>query len=365
MGLLEKIKDIETEMARTQKNKATEYHLGLLKAKLARFKTQLLEGPGGKKGAGEGFDVMKSGDARVCLIGFPSVGKSTLLSTITDTESAQAAYEFTTLTAVPGNIHYKGSRIQLLDLPGIIEGASEGKGRGRQVIAVARTCDLIIMMLDAAKGETMASLLTKELDDVGIRINKSKPNVFFKKKEAGGITLTTLTPLTKVDEKTIKLVLADYKIHNAEVLIKEDITVDELIDVIENNRKYLRCIYVYNKVDTITIEECDRLAHLPNSVVISCQLNLGLDYLLFNIWEQLGMVRIYTKKRGQPPDFTEPITLRRGSTIAHVCHRIHRDMINKFNYALVWGRSAKHQPQRVGKTHVLEDEDVLCITVKK
>ena len=77
------------------------------------------------------------------------------------------------------------------------------------------------------------------------------------------------------------------------------------------------------------------------------------------------MVRIYTKKRGQPPDFTEPITLRKGSTIEHVCHRIHREMANKFNYALVWGRSAKHQPQRVGKSHVLEDEDVLCITVKK
>ena len=261
----------------------------MLKAKLARYKTQLLEGPGGKKGAGEGFDVMKSGDARVCLIGFPSVGKSTLLSTITDTESAQASYEFTTLTAVPGNIHYKGSRIQLLDLPGIIEGASEGKGRGRQVIAVARTCDLIIMMLDAAKGETMATLLTKELDDVGIRINKGKPNVFFKKKEAGGITLTSLVPLTRIDEKTVKLVLADYRIHNAEVLLKEDISVDELIDVIEGNRKYLRCIYVYNKVDTITIEECDRLAHLPNSVVISCQLNLGLDFLLFTMYPSLSL----------------------------------------------------------------------------
>ncbi len=62
-------------MARTQKNKATEYHLGLLKAKLARYRAQLLE-PASKSGpAGVGFDVQKSGDARVALIGFPSVGK--------------------------------------------------------------------------------------------------------------------------------------------------------------------------------------------------------------------------------------------------------------------------------------------------
>lgn len=68
MGILEKISEIEKEIARTQKNKATEYHLGLLKAKLAKYRSQLLEPP--KKGdKGEGFDVLKSGDARVALIG--------------------------------------------------------------------------------------------------------------------------------------------------------------------------------------------------------------------------------------------------------------------------------------------------------
>lgn len=65
------------------------------------------------------------------MIGFPSVGKSTMLSTLTDTKSEVAAYEFTTLTCIPGVIHYKEALIQLLDLPGIIEGASEGRGRGR------------------------------------------------------------------------------------------------------------------------------------------------------------------------------------------------------------------------------------------
>ena len=133
--------------------------MGLLKAKLARYRAQLLE-PTGKSGAkGEGFDVMKSGDARVALIGFPSVGKSTLLSTVTATESVVAAYEFTTLTCVPGVIKYEGAEIQLLDLPGIIEGAAQGKGRGRQVIAVARTADMVLMMLDAMKGEVQKYFL--------------------------------------------------------------------------------------------------------------------------------------------------------------------------------------------------------------
>ena len=61
------------------------------------------------------------------------MGKSTLLSNLAGVYSEVAAYEFTTLTTVPGCIKYKGAKIQLLDLPGIIEGAKDGKGRGRQV----------------------------------------------------------------------------------------------------------------------------------------------------------------------------------------------------------------------------------------
>lgn len=72
--------------------------------------------------------MLKSGDARVALIGFPSVGKSTLLSTLTATQSEAASYEFTTLTCIPGVIEYKGANIQLLDLPGIIEGAAQVNG---------------------------------------------------------------------------------------------------------------------------------------------------------------------------------------------------------------------------------------------
>lgn len=85
-------------------------------------------------------------DRTQIILGFPSVGKSTLLSKLTGTKSEAAAYEFTTLTTVPGFIYYKGAEIQLLDLPGIIEGASQGKGRGRQVVAVAKTADLVLCM---------------------------------------------------------------------------------------------------------------------------------------------------------------------------------------------------------------------------
>ncbi|KAH8865162.1 Developmentally-regulated GTP-binding protein 2 [Schistosoma japonicum] len=248
MGILDKIADIENEIARTQKNKATEYHLGLLKAKLAKYRSQLLETQN-KASKGEGFDVMKSGDARVALIGFPSVGKSTLLNSLTSTHSECASYEFTTLTCIPGVIEYKGANIQLLDLPGIIEGASQGKGRGRQVIAVARTADLVLMMLDATKPDVHRKLLENELESVGIRLNKNKPNIYFKQKKTGGLKITSMVSLTKMNEKMTQMILQEYSI-----------LFSFAFDCYN--------IEVYNKIDQISLQEVDRLARQPHSVVV-------------------------------------------------------------------------------------------------
>ena len=152
MTTVQRIKEIEDEMNRTQKNKATSFHLGQLRAKLAKLKRELITpSSGGGGGGGAGFDVARTGIASVGFVGFPSVGKSTLMSGLTGTTSEAAAYEFTTLTTVPGTMLVRGARIQILDLPGIIEGAKDGKGRGRQVIAVARTCNLIFIVLDVGK----------------------------------------------------------------------------------------------------------------------------------------------------------------------------------------------------------------------
>ncbi|THH29728.1 hypothetical protein EUX98_g4463 [Antrodiella citrinella] len=336
MGIVEKIKEIEEEMARTQKNKATEYHLGTLKAKLAKYRAQLLEPAAKSGGGGTGFDVQKSGDARVALIGFPSVGKSTLLSKCTNTQSETAAYEFTTLTAIPGVIDYQGARIQLLDLPGIVEGASQGRGRGRQVVATAKTADLILIMMDATKSDEHRRLLEYELDAVGIRLNKEKPDVVFKRKTTGGITLNVTVRLTKTDEKTIRSILQSYKIHNCDVMIREDITTDEFIDVLIGTRKYMPCLYVYNKIDAISMEQLNKLARTEHSVVISCEMGLNLDYLIDRIWAELGLVKVYTKKRGVQPDLNDPICLRKGATVEGVCNGIHRSLATNFRYALVW-----------------------------
>ncbi|KAJ1919120.1 GTP-binding protein rbg1 [Mycoemilia scoparia] len=362
----DKIKEIEAEMAKTQKNKATSYHLGVLKAKLAKLKRELLT-PSKSSGGGEGvgFDVAKTGVARVGFVGFPSVGKSTLMSKLTGTHSEVGAYEFTTLTTVPGVIQYKGAKIQILDLPGIIEGAKDGKGRGKQVIAVARTCSLIYLVLDVLKPLTDKGIIERELEGFGIRLNKEPPNITFRKKEKGGINMTNTVPLTHLDLEAVRMILSEYKIHNADIAFRCDATADDLIDVIEGNRMYVPAIYVLNKIDQISIEELDLIYKIPNAVPISAHHEWNFDELLDMMWEKLSLIRIYTKPKGQLPDYSAPVVLKGGkSSIEDFCNAIHKGILRQFSHALVWGSSVKYSPQKVGKEHVLGDEDVVQIVKK-
>ncbi|WWC66504.1 uncharacterized protein I206_100406 [Kwoniella pini CBS 10737] len=360
MTTAQKIKDIEEEMSKTQRNKNTEYHLGQLKAKLAKLRRELITPSGGGGGGpGIGFDVARTGIASVGFVGFPSVGKSTLMSKLTGTHSEAASYEFTTLTTVPGTLTHNGARIQVLDLPGIIEGAKDGKGRGRQVIAVARTCNLIFIVLDVLKPLKDLAILTNELEGFGIRLNKKPPAIT--------IAITNTVPLTKIDAQEIKAVLSEYKMSNAAVSIHQpDATIEDFIDVVEGNRVYVPAIFVLNKIDAISIEEIDLLYKIPDSVPISSQLWLNIDELLEVMWEKLNLVRVYTKPRGQQPDYSSPVVLRRGRcTVEDFCNAIHKEIVKQFRTAMVWGTSAKHsRGQKVGLEHVLEDEDIICIFKK-
>lgn len=109
------------------------------------------------------------------------------------------------------------------------------------------------------------------------------------------------------------------------------------------------------------MQHLNKIAHQPDTVVVSCEMSLNIDYLIEKIWEYLALARVYTKKRGARPDFSDPMIMRSGSTVEDICRAIHKDMVEKFKYALVWGTSAKHMPQRVGLNHEVQDEDVVEI----
>ena len=228
----------------------------------------------------------------------------------------------------------------------------------RRVTGNASSASIVVKEHDVLKADinvqTCRAILTRELEAVGIRLNQRPPDIYFKVKKTGGISFQSVVPLTHIDEKLCYQILHEYKIHNAEVLFREDATVDQLIDVIEGNRKYVQCLYVYNKIDMLTLEEVEEIAEQPNTVrlpfhpgnlntaasnrllmcscaciasqvVISCNMRLNLETLLDRMWEEMALVRVYTKPPGGKPDFDEPVVLstyRGGISMEHFCDQV-------------------------------------------
>jgi hypothetical protein len=359
MGAEDRIREITEELAKTKRHKGTEHHIGLLLARRAKLQREVLE-RASKKGGGSGFDIKKQGDATVVMVGFPSVGKSTLISKITNAKSKIGAYEFTTLECIPGIMEHKGAQIQVLDIPGIIAGAKEGKGRGKEVLSVARKAELILVMLDATKkGEY--ETIKRELEEVGIRMGKKPPNLDIKKEVKGGVHIITARKLSKIGRQEIIAILNEYGIHNATVTIKQDISGEELIDKLERNRVYVGEVVVVNKADlTGGIPE----GFPRGALAISAELGEGIVELREKIYSELGFMRVYTKTRTKGVDREEPMMLKEGDTIAEFVKKLPRDYRKNFRYALVWGDSVKFPGQRVGLEHPLKNEDIVYVVKK-
>lgn len=369
MGIPEKIKAIQDEIHKTQINKATEFHIGLLKAKIAKLKRELDENAHGKTvstgGGSAGFDVRKAGDATVVLIGFPSVGKSTLLNALTNAKSKTGAYSFTTLTAVPGMMEYSGAQIQILDLPGIIEGASSGKGLGKRVLSVARNANLVLIILDVFQVKHL-EILKRELFEIGIKINEKPPDVIIEKTSTGGVSVNIQAKI-EPDENFIKNVMRINGIHNGRITIREKgLTVDQLIDVVMGNRVYIPALIVVNKIDLVEPEYLKKAALGINSpfIPISADSNFNIDLLKKEIYNKLDFIRIYMKPKGKEADYKEPLIMPRNSTVQNICNKIHRNLVRDFKFAQIWGNSVKFKGQKVGLDHTVNDEDILTIIKK-
>ncbi|MBE6525462.1 MAG: GTP-binding protein [Candidatus Methanomethylophilaceae archaeon] len=361
----EQIKELEEQIAKTKYNKATEGHIGKLKAKIAKL-TQDEEKRKASKGSTKGFYVKKAGNATVALVGFPSVGKSTLLNRLTGAKSEVGAYHFTTLDVVPGVMEYNHAKIQILDMPGLIKDASRGKGRGREVIAAARASDVILLVVDVFNPDI--SVLFRELWNAAIRLNQHRPDVTITGGDSGGIVVKPTIKLTKITPEIIKDMTAAYGHVNATVVVREDINVEQMLDILSGNRVYIKAIMAINKVDIAhdgQLEAAYDLNPEYPKFPISAATGQGMEELKQGIYDTIDMIRIYLKPQGREADLEVPLIVKRGNTIGDVCELIHRAFRQNFRYAMVWGKSAKFPGQTVGIDHVVEDEDIVCIIVKR
>jgi len=358
------IKRLEEEISNTKYNKRTQHAIGLLKAKLARLReSQEARRKSGKRG--EGYTVRRSGDATVILVGFPSVGKSTLLNAVTDAHSKTAAYEFTTLDVVPGMLEFGHSKIQILDVPGIVKGASDGTGRGKEVLSVMRGADMALILVEVNHPEHL-HVLINEIQNTHIRLNQHKPYVKIRKTMRNGIRIGKTVKLKNLNDDTIKAILKEFRINNADVLIREEINDDQLIDILEDNKVYMPGIVILTKADTVSMEKAEQVKkEIGADVIVSAEKRLGLNELKKIIFEKLKLIRIYLKQPGKEPDMEIPLIMHKNARIRDVCDKLHRDFVSKFKFARLWGRSSKFPGQKLlSLEHVLADEDVLEIHLR-
>ena len=353
----EQIRDVEEEIRNTSYNKATQHHIGLLKAKIARLREKKSSGSSRK---GEGFGVRKTGDSTVVLVGFPSVGKSTILNRLTNAESKIAPYAFTTLTVVPGVMEYMHAKIQILDVPGLIKGAASGTGMGKGVLSVIRSANLILLVTDPFTLPQI-DVLKRELHNAGIRINQERPDVRIKREEKGGVDVASTVRLTKLDGETITGILKEFSMDNASVVVREDVNADQLIDVLQGNRVYVPAIVIINKID---VADRQRLAVIrkifPDAFLTSAEKD-NPERIKRLIFGKLSIMRIFLKQAGRKADMNVPLIVKKGSTIGDVCERLHKDFLKRFRNAKVWGNSAKFPGQTFSAGHELRDRDVVQI----
>ena len=339
----EQIEQIEEVLRKTPHHKATNGFIGAMRAKIARLRDKELEQSGKRGGGGGGgYQVKKQGDATVVIVGPPSAGKSTLINNLTNAESKVAPYAFTTVTVIPGMLKYNEAYIQILDIPGLISGAKEGKGRGREVLSVARGADLLLVMTDVKRIDAFAGMV-KELLGAGIRINEEPPKVIIEKKISGGLDVFSNIK-QDIEKETIKEIAREYGIKNGTITLQENISMDRLFDAFSENRVYVPTIWVINKVD----EEPNYKDEINGEyIAISADKGTGIEDLIKEVWKELKFVTVFLVKPDEEINQGSPIVMKDGETLKDVALKIGPDFAAGKKIVKIWGSSAKFPGQEV------------------
>ncbi|MCL5413231.1 MAG: 50S ribosome-binding GTPase, partial [Candidatus Marsarchaeota archaeon] len=311
-----KLEELKESYSKTKYNKATNKYLGQLRAKIAKIRKDM---ESSSRKAGSGYSVRKSGNATVVLAGFPNAGKSSLLRVLTGVQSKVADYAFTTLDVIPGMMEYNGAKIQILDLPGLIQGAHVGRGGSLKIASVIRIADFMLFVVDINSYQQLY-ILTEELKLLNIRLNRKRPRIRMERGSVGGLHIEDNGH--RIPNRDVILsITTEFKIFNGELIFYEDTTEDMLIDFIADNCVYMKGAVALNKIDTVGGKKVEAIRKEIEGrtgmkvIPVSAKTIENIDELKKRVFDSLDLIRVYLKPKDGEPDFENPMVLDSGSNI--------------------------------------------------
>jgi ribosome-interacting GTPase 1 len=301
---LEKIAALEEMLAIMPKHKGTDHLRAELRGRIAKL-TQLAAKKSGARRAS--MAIEKEGAAQVAVVGLPNAGKSQLVATVTNASPPAAEYPFTTHSATPGMMEFENIKIQMIDTPPLAPQAIQF-----WLPPLLRKADAMLIMLDLGHDPL------GQMESVIAQLEKMR------------IVLGCDSGTGEEPEFTIW--------HQKALIIGNKLDLDDAA----HNFEALKAKYE---------------GQFP-VIAISAKQGTGLEELKVKIYEVLDIIRVYTKVPGSKPDFTDPIVIPRGSTLADAAAEVHKDFAANMKYARIWG-SGKHDGVMARRDHILEDGDII------
>ena len=312
------------EMLRTiPKHKGTERLQADIKTRIKHLSDELAAPRKGGARSGPVQVIQPEGAAQIALVGPPNAGKSTLHARLTGSHAVAGPYPFTTQEPLPGMLAFEDIHFQLVDLPAV--GGDYTPGWIGNALQPADGCMLVV---DLGAPDCVEQLIT-------VRGSLAERHVY----------LLEETPAPR-----------------SEPCDEND---DELADPFA---RHLPTLLVVTKADLLAARaaEIDALAELLGvrypTLSVSAKTGEGLDAIAPWWFATLGVVRVYTKAPGRPPDRDRPFTVRTGDSVLRVAELVHRDIAASLKYARLWG-GGQFEGQQVGKDHPVSDGDVLELHV--
>lgn len=352
------------------KHKGVEKHLAMAKTKLKKLKARKDKLTQTKKGSGEKWLVPKGEDAQIAIIGNVNSGKSSVLNELAHSEAAKVgAYPFTTVKPEVGSTTANGARLQLVELPAVVEGSVKGEMSGKLVLAGIRNADCVLITIDLSRDPVgQLQLILEELNKGKIRLNVMKPPVSIEKVGSGNIQVFNDHFFEGEGKDAVIEVLRGNGYLNAIVRFYAPISVNQFLDGLDKTISYLPAVIVATKGDVEgSKHNYEKLLSFLNESNLDFQViptsvsqKEGFEGLEETIFSQLGKIRVFT--RNTKGDIAErPIILRKGSTVENAIEVLSKKMLKFFRFTRIWGRSAKFDGEKVGLDRVLQDGDVIQV----